>query len=173
MKARVLPVKSVGVQGDARTYAHPCLVSGSADWETLEQVSTSITNSFSEVNRVVYQISDEDWSGEIFLSEKYMTKDRLDLLREADHIVTEYLYEEGLYEDIWQMPVVLAPVGLAEGREALILRPINSTEAMTASFSRIPIEKVKEMVKRIQAVCDFDGIFFDVTNKPPGTIEWE
>ena len=173
LKARVLPVKSVGVQGDARTYAHPCLVSGIADWETLEEVSTSITNSFSEVNRVVFQISDEDWSGEIFLSEKYMTKDRLDLLREADHIVTEYLYEQGLYEDIWQMPVVLAPIGLSKGRETLILRPINSTEAMTASFSRIPSANVKEMVKRIQAVCDFDGIFFDVTNKPPGTIEWE
>ena len=173
LKARVLPVKSVGVQGDARTYAHPCLVTGDADWETLEKVSTSITNSFSEVNRVVYQISDEDWSSEIFLSEKYMTKDRLDVLREADHIVTEYLYEQGLYEDIWQMPVVLAPIGLSKGREALILRPINSTEAMTASFSRIPIEKVKEMVRKIQEVCDFDGIFFDVTNKPPGTIEWE
>jgi len=173
LTARVLPVKSVGVQGDARTYAHPCLVSGDADWETLEEVSTSITNSFPEVNRVIYQISDEEWSGEIFLSEKYMTKDRLDLLREADHIVTEYLYEQGLYEDIWQMPVVLAPIGLSKGRETLILRPINSTEAMTASFSRIPRANVKEMVKRIQDVCDFDGIFFDVTNKPPGTIEWE
>lgn len=173
LKARVLPVKSVGVQGDARTYAHPCLVTGDADWETLEEVSTAITNRFAEVNRVIYQISEEDWSTEIFLSEAYMTKDRLDVLRDADHIVTEYLYEKELYENIWQMPVVLAPIGLSEGRESLILRPINSTEAMTASFSRIPIENVREMVKKIQEVCDFDGIFFDVTNKPPGTIEWE
>ncbi len=173
LKARVLPVKSVGVQGDARTYAHPCLVTGEADWDTLEEVSTAITNRFAEVNRVIYQISEEDWAGEIFLSEAYMTKDRLDVLRDADHIVTEYLYEKELYESIWQMPVVLAPIGLAEGRESLILRPIDSTEAMTASFSRIPIENVHELVKKVQAECDFDGIFFDVTNKPPGTIEWE
>ena len=173
LKARVLPVKSVGVQGDARTYAHPCLVTGECDWETLDEVATAITNRFAEVNRVVYQISDEDWSGDIYLSEKYMTKDRLDHLREADHVISEYLYEHKLYEQIWQKPVVLAPIGLSEGRESLILRPIDSTEAMTASFSRIPIEHVRAMVKKVQEVADFDGIFYDVTNKPPGTIEWE
>ncbi len=173
LKARVLPVKSVGFQGDARTYAHPCLVTGEADWDTLEEVSTAITNRFAEVNRVIYQISDENWESEIFLSEAYMTEDRLEVLREADHIVTEYLYEKGLYENIWQMPVVLAPIGLSAGRESLILRPIDSTEAMTASFSRIPIENVRELVREIQKESDFDGIFFDVTNKPPGTIEWE
>lgn len=173
LKARVLPVKSVGVQGDARTYAHPCLVTGECDWETLDEVATAITNRFAEVNRVVYQISDEDWSGDIYLSEKYMTKDRLDHLREADHVISEYLYEHKLYEQIWQKPVVLAPIGLSEGRESLILRPIDSTEAMTASFSRVPIEHVLEMVKKVQEVADFDGIFYDVTNKPPGTIEWE
>lgn len=173
LTARVLPVKSVGVQGDARTYAHPCLVTGEADWETLDEVSTAITNRFAEVNRVIYQISDENWSTEIFLSEAYMTKDRLDHLREADHVISEYLYEHKLYEQIWQKPVVLAPIGLSEGRESLILRPIDSTEAMTASFSRVPIEHVREMVKKVQEVADFDGIFYDVTNKPPGTIEWE
>ena len=103
LTARVLPVKSVGVQGDARTYAHPCLITGDADWEILASVSTNITNRFPEVNRVVYQISDEDWSGKITLTKAFLTKDRLDLLREADHVVTEYLYDEKLYEDIWQM----------------------------------------------------------------------
>ena len=173
LTARVLPVKSVGVQGDARTYAHPCLITGEADWDTLASVSTNITNRFSEVNRVVYQISDEDWNGKITLNKAFMTKDRLDLLREADHVVTEYLYDQKLYEDIWQMPVALLPVSLHQGNESLILRPINSTEAMTASFSRLPMAKVKKMAQLVQDKVHFDGIFYDVTNKPPGTIEWE
>ncbi|MCH2207897.1 MAG: glutamine-hydrolyzing GMP synthase [Lentisphaerales bacterium] len=173
LTARVLPVKSVGVQGDARTYAHPCLITGDADWETLAAVSTNITNRFQEVNRVVYQISDEDWSGKITLTKAFLTKDRLDLLREADHVVTEYLYDEKLYEDIWQMPVALLPVSLHAGNESLVLRPIDSTEAMTANFSRLPMEKVKKMAQLVQDKVHFDGIFYDVTNKPPGTIEWE
>lgn len=174
LTARVLPVKSVGVQGDARTYAHPCLISGEADWETLGNVSTMITNRFPEVNRVVYQISHEDWSGELHLNKAFMTKDRLDHLREADHIVTEFLYDHELYEGIWQMPVVLLPVSREKSRgESLILRPINSTEAMTANFSRLPMDLVKKMADKVMEKVAFEGIFYDVTNKPPGTIEWE
>ena len=173
LTARVLPVKSVGVQGDARTYAHPCVVTGDADWDTLEEVSTSITNRFAEVNRVIYQISEKPLDGPIHLSESYMTKERLDFLRIADQVNTDYLYSKGLYEKIWQMPVVLAPIGLSEGRESIILRPIDSTEAMTASFSRVPQENVRELAAKIQAKVDVDAVFFDVTNKPPGTIEWE
>jgi GMP synthase (glutamine-hydrolysing) len=174
LTARVLPVKSVGVQGDARTYAHPCLISGSADWETLGDISTKITNRFPEVNRVVYQISREDWSGKIHLHKAFLTEDRLDLLRKADHIVTEFLYDEKLYEDIWQMPVALLPVSRGESKgESLILRPINSTEAMTANFSRLDMDKVIEMADKVMASVQFEGVFYDVTNKPPGTIEWE
>ncbi|NQZ60236.1 MAG: glutamine-hydrolyzing GMP synthase, partial [Lentisphaeraceae bacterium] len=173
LTARVLPVKSVGVQGDARTYAHPCLVSGEASWETLGEISTNITNRFAEVNRVVYQISDEDWSGDIHLNKAYLTKDRLDTLRDADQVVTDFLYAENLYEEIWQMPVALLPVSLKKGGSSLILRPINSTEAMTANFCHLPFDAVKRMVKEIDKVVKFDGIFYDVTNKPPGTIEWE
>ncbi len=174
LKARILPVKSVGVQGDGRTYAHPCLISGEASWETLGEVSTMITNRFPEVNRVIYKISQEDWSGEIKLNKAYLTKDRLDLLRQADKIVTDFLYEHQLYETIWQMPVVLLPISRSSTKgESLILRPINSTEAMTANFSRLPMNLVKLMAEKILKEVKLEGIFYDVTNKPPGTIEWE
>jgi len=170
---RILPVKSVGVQGDARTYAHPCIISGEADWETLEEISTSITNRFPEVNRVIYNIGGDDWNGQMHLRKCDTTKERLDLLREADQTVTDFLYEHKLYEQIWQMPVALVPVGTSENGESVVLRPIDSTEAMTASFSRVPMDKVHEMVAEVRKVAKLDGIFYDVTNKPPGTIEWE
>ncbi|WDE98695.1 glutamine-hydrolyzing GMP synthase [Lentisphaera profundi] len=170
---RILPVKSVGVQGDARTYAHPCVITGEADWEVLEEISTSLTNRFPEVNRVIYNVGGDDWSGDILLKKCDTSKDRLDRLREADQVVTDYLFEKGLYESIWQMPVALIPVGRNKGGESLVLRPINSTEAMTASFSRIPQNQLQEMISEIRKKADFDGIFYDVTNKPPGTIEWE
>ena len=170
---RILPVKSVGVQGDARTYAHPCIISGESDWETLEEISTSITNRFPEVNRVIYNIGGDNWNESIFLKKCDTRKDRLDLLREADQTVTDFLYEHKLYENIWQMPVALVPVGTQEGGESVVLRPIDSTEAMTASFSRVPMDKVKQMVAEVRKVAKLDGVFYDVTNKPPGTIEWE
>ena len=44
---------------------------------------------------------------------------------------------------------------------------------MTASFSRVPMDKVHQMVAEVRKVAKLDGIFYDVTNKPPGTIEWE
>ncbi|MDD7985571.1 glutamine-hydrolyzing GMP synthase [Lentisphaera marina] len=170
---RILPVKSVGVQGDARTYAHPCLISGEADWETLEEISTSLTNRFPEVNRVIYNAGGDDWSGEILLHKCDTNKSRLDRLREADQVVTDYLFDKGLYEDIWQMPVALLPVGRTLNGESLVLRPINSTEAMTASFSRIPQNQLTEMISEIRKKAELEGVFYDVTNKPPGTIEWE
>ena len=50
----ILPLRSVGVQGDSRTYAHPAVVSGDSDWTTLEELSTELTNSFISINRVIY-----------------------------------------------------------------------------------------------------------------------
>ena len=78
------------------------------------------------------------------------------------------------HEDIWQMPVALLPVSRGQSQgESLILRPINSTEAMTANFSHLPMDKVKVLADKVMAEVKFEGIFYDVTNKPPGTIEWE
>ena len=54
-----------------------------------------------------------------------------------------------------------------------MLRPINSEEAMTASFYRMQLKWVEELSESLQGMPEIDGVFYDLTNKPPGTIEWE
>ena len=168
-ESTVLSLKSVGVQGDHRTYRHPAVLNGIAEWDTLEKASTAITNEVREVNRVVWLIAGE-------INERTqpatLTKERLDSLRIADAIVEEELLQSGLYGKVWQFPVVLAPLDI-RGKEAVILRPVYSTEAMTARFADLPLEFVKKVSGRIMNTGKFGAVLYDVTHKPPGTIEWE
>ena len=132
-QSAILPVRSVGVQGDGRTYAHPALLAGSEDWDGIEQLSTRITNAVRSVNRVVYSLT-SDPSYPYRLIAATITRERLAALRAVDHIVTETLFSSGEYDAVWQMPVVLLPLVNERGDECVVLRPIVSQEAMTARF---------------------------------------
>jgi len=99
--------------------------------------------------------------------------ERADLLREADAIVDEEMHRASLYEKIWQFPVVLLPFGVSEGENSIVLRPIHSTDAMTADAVHLPEEVLKRMTDRITKLDGIDIVFLDLTSKPPGTIEWE
>ncbi|MGW0530774.1 glutamine-hydrolyzing GMP synthase [Streptomyces sp. NPDC003032] len=111
-----------------------------------------------------------------------VTKDRLDLLREADAIAREELTAAGLDRDIWQCPVVLLAdvrsVGVqGDGRtygHPIVLRPVSSEDAMTADWTRMPYDVLAKISTRItNEVADVNRVVLDVTSKPPGTIEWE
>jgi GMP synthase (glutamine-hydrolysing) len=168
----VLPLRSVGVQGDSRTYAHPALVRGAKDWKRLEGLSTKITNSLKEVNRVVYGLRIEG-EPQYRLIKAFVTKDRLTILRAFDHIVTTALNKFSEYDTVWQMPVVLLPLINEQGNQCAVLRPIMSQEAMTARFARLKDETLQYILEQSHSVKGLGDIFYDVTNKPPATIEWE
>ncbi len=111
-----------------------------------------------------------------------VTKERLDLLREADAIVREELTKAGQDLEIWQCPVVLLAdvrsVGVqGDGRSyghPIVLRPVSSEDAMTADWSRLPYELLAKLSNRItNEVAGVNRVVLDVTSKPPGTIEWE
>src|SRR5690606_38248870 len=111
-----------------------------------------------------------------------VTRDRLDLLREADAIAREELSRAGLDRDIWQCPVVLLAdvrsVGVqGDGRtygHPIVLRPVTSEDAMTADWSRVPYDVLSRISTRItNEVPDVNRVVLDITSKPPGTIEWE
>ncbi|MGR3936419.1 glutamine-hydrolyzing GMP synthase [Streptomyces sp. BRA346] len=111
-----------------------------------------------------------------------VTKDRLDLLREADAIAREELTAAGLDRDIWQCPVVLLAdvrsVGVqGDGRtygHPIVLRPVSSEDAMTADWSRLPYDVLSRISTRItNEVDEVNRVVLDITSKPPGTIEWE
>lgn len=168
----VLPVRSVGVQGDCRTYAHPAAVDGPLDWNRLDTLSTNITNEITGVNRVVLKIG----GGALMPVTSHaatLTRDRLDLLREADYLAMNVLREHGMYEKVFQMPVVLLPISSDGKRECVVLRPLESSDVMTARFYRMPEASVREIAERILALGGIEYVFYDLTHKPPGTFEWE
>ncbi len=111
-----------------------------------------------------------------------VTKERLDLLREADAIAREELSAAGLDREIWQCPVVLLAdvrsVGVqGDGRtygHPIVLRPVSSEDAMTADWSRLPYDVLSRISTRItNEVDEVNRVVLDITSKPPGTIEWE
>jgi GMP synthase (glutamine-hydrolysing) len=168
----ILPVRSVGVQGDSRTYAHPAAVDGTLDWEALDLLSTDITNEIQGVNRVVLKIGGGTLKP-LTSGAATLTRDRLDLLREADNEAMSALRKYNLYESIFQMPVVLLPVSSGGGKECVVLRPLESSDVMTARFFRMPADCTAEIAERIMALGSIEYVFYDLTNKPPGTFEWE
>ncbi len=111
-----------------------------------------------------------------------VTKDRLEILRDADAIAREELTHAGLDREIWQMPVVLLAdvrsVGVqGDGRtygHPVVLRPVTSEDAMTADWARLPFDVLEKISTRItNEVAEVNRVTLDVTSKPPGTIEWE
>jgi GMP synthase (glutamine-hydrolysing) len=168
----VLPIKSVGVQGDNRTYKNPAVIAGNASWSELNDLSTDITNQFSEINRVVYLPNQKVDLSQIKTKKAYLTKERLDLLRKVDDLVHKEVTKNKLYKNIWQFPVILVPLTL-NGGETIILRPVESKEAMTVNFYQMSKTILNTLKKKILQIKGVDLVLYDITNKPPGTIEWE
>jgi GMP synthase (glutamine-hydrolysing) len=111
-----------------------------------------------------------------------VTRERLEILREADAIAREELSAAGLDREIWQCPVVLLAdvrsVGVqGDGRtygHPIVLRPVSSEDAMTADWTRLPYDVLSRISTRItNEVREVNRVTLDVTSKPPGTIEWE
>jgi len=191
----VPPLKSVGCQGDARTYRHFAVFDNYPhDWDLVADAATRLVNAHDDINRVVLSLGGRKKRGtknghhppEQQQPPRYtvtpgaphtVTKRRLDLLRRADDLATAHLEEGGFMKDIWQCPVAMAPLTLdpTANKEVIVLRPVESTEAMTASFFRLPFDTLADLADKLLANLhdDIADVFFDVTNKPPGTIEWE
>ena len=110
-----------------------------------------------------------------------VTKDKLEILRNADAIFINQIKRYGLYEKIWQAFVVLIPVKtvgvMGDGRTydyVCSLRAVNSTDGMTADFYPFDNEFLSETSNKIvNEVKGINRVTYDITSKPPGTIEWE
>ena len=174
----VIPIKSVGVQGDSRTYKHVVALrhrQQHLDYEMLQSLSTKLCNVHTTTNRVIALITGPATGlMDVFVKPATLTEERLEMLREADFIVRRRMEQAKLAEKVWQFPVVLAPISFRAG-EAIILRPVNSEDGMTADFARLPTDLVHEMADEIISLGKgkIDAVCLDVTSKPPATIEWE
>ena len=110
-----------------------------------------------------------------------VTRERLDILRKADTIVQQELRDAGWYRKIWQGFAVLLPlktVGvMGDGRtyeHVIALRCVDSVDAMTADWARLPYDLLERISRRIiNEVKGVNRVVYDVSSKPPSTIEWE
>jgi GMP synthase (glutamine-hydrolysing) len=173
IEARALPMKSVGVKADLRSYEHPVLLGGDCPWDRLLTIAGHIYRDVPHINRCLW------WAGSrlpqrIVPLAATITRGRLDLLREADAIVMDGLRRHDVYDRVWQCPTVLVPAEVdGVGREIVIVRPIRSERGMTATPARLPDALVAELRPALLALDGAAGLAVDVTTKPPGTIEWE
>lgn len=174
LESVLAPIHSVGIKGDERSYDKLAILKGPASWKQLEQISRAITNSLPYVNRVAWLTAsgfEEDLIS-LCLSQSGITRERIHRLREADRLVGDFLKEHALYSTIWQCPVVSVPLCFHNG-ETIAIRPIESVDGMTARFSKIQQRLVMRLSKLLLQLSKVEAILYDITNKPPGTIEWE
>ena len=172
----ILPVRSVGVQGDQRTYTSPAaLINTPRDWDWLEKEATLLTNEVRNINRVVLQLdsNNKDLNAPYIIRGAFCSKDRLDLLREADFMATQMLKENGLMEKIFQLLVILLPISKNGKEDSLVLRPVVSEDVMTAQFARINWNLLDPLVESLLGLSGIETVFYDITHKPPATFGWE
>ena len=164
----VIPVHSVGVQGDERSYAPVIVI------DALEHGrATALINRLREVNRVIAPVALSERVLEMRVRASSLTAARISRLRNADAIVRRLSHESGYDHQVWQFPVILIPLGTADAPDSIVLRPIDSVDGMTAQSVTMPAELLDRMCAEVMQVEGIAGVFYDLTHKPPGTIEWE
>lgn len=188
LSATLLPVKTVGVQGDCRTYSYVAGLSSDKDpdWQQLSFLAQLIPRICLNVNRVVFIFGDriKEQIGDItptFLSQRVLAT-----LRSADNVANCVLHESGHNSKISQMPIILVPLHFDRDplshqpscQRSVVLRPFITSDFMTGIAAvpgkHIPEEVVSKMVHEIKTcVPGISRVMYDLTSKPPGTTEWE
>ena len=169
----LLPVRSVGVQGDERSYRAVLAIEDDARTPEARERATELVNRLREVNRVVAAVALRQPLGAMGVRTCSLTADRLGLLRRADALVRRLAHESGYDREVWQFPVILIPLGAGRAAESVVLRPVTSVDGMTAQSADMDPALLGRIAGEIMTLPEVAGVFYDLTHKPPGTIEWE
>jgi GMP synthase (glutamine-hydrolysing) len=175
-KAEALPIKTVGVQGDNRTYRYLSLLWGRGmefDCETIYRIGHSLPNRVSAVNRVAYILNRADIKSPVSCHRLYISRENMELLRKLDHIVTQSLNRP----PVSQVLAVLVPIGV-DKKLSVAIRAFVTNDYMTGrpAFIGEDVEKdvISELVAKIEkSFPEIDLILYDITSKPPATVEWQ
>jgi GMP synthase (glutamine-hydrolysing) len=187
LASTLLPIQSVGVQGDCRTYSYCAAFSSNEtpNWSNLFFLAKIIPRCCHNINRVTYVFGSEVKYPISDVTTTYLEKPVVDLLRVVDDQVTSVLRAESCMSKISQMPVVLIPVHfdrdplkrLPSTRRSVVLRTFLTNDFMTGVPAQ-PNKQIRESVFTTMAgnICKLPGIsrvLYDLTSKPPATTEWE
>lgn len=182
LQGNILPVQSVGVQGDFRSYRYLACLSGNypQNWETLKDLATEVPNKIHGINRVALILNTDQPVPPVIkhVTPTTLNTDTLHLLRQIDFEVTETFRKAGLLPKISQLLAVLLPVDVSgKGRHSIALRAVVTSDYMTARPARlgdeIPWELILELTAKICKAYPIDWVMYDMTSKPPATVEWE
>ncbi len=177
--ATLLPIQTVGVQGDGRTYSYLVALSGEQDWKILFEKAKQIPKTIHLVNRIVYVFGEKIDGPITSITPTKLTPDVISQLQQADDIVNQVLLKYDLMKTLSQVPVILFPVSFGEdGRRSIGIRTFITNDFMTGvpavPGKDIPQAAVEKMVKQIlKNVSGVSRVVYDLTSKPPGTTEWE
>ncbi len=178
----LLPVRTVGVQGDGRSYSYLAGIAGEdeqIDWEELFEIAKIIPREIHQVNRIVYVFGGKWQQPPQEITPTKINANILNGLRQADALVREVLRERGLMKAVAQVPVVLFPVNFTQaGQHSIGIRTFITNDFMTGRAAMpgedLPESVVEEMVDKIlKKVAGISRVAYDLTSKPPGTTEWE
>ena len=177
-QARLLPVRSVGVGGDERSYIAAVALESDESWERLSEIAARLPAEFgTHINRVV--VSLDRRLEELSVTPTLLEEGPINQLRLADSIVFEEMRAHGLVEQISQMPVILLPLSFHNpGERSIVLRPFWSVNFMQGTAmvpnKHIPASFIEILGQRLATeVPGVSQVFIDLTDKPPGTTEWE
>ncbi|HEX4592850.1 MAG TPA: glutamine-hydrolyzing GMP synthase [Bryobacteraceae bacterium] len=165
----LLPIRSVGVKGDSRSYHSVLALENLPE----DELATELVNQIGDINRVVGLVKARAPISAMRSSVGTLTRERLRRLRHADAIVRKLSHDSGFEDKVWQFPVVLIPLGSAGATDSIVLRPIHSVDGMTAQVVRMPGQLLQRMTDELLTLDGINAVFYDLTHKPPGTIEWE
>lgn len=183
--ATLLPFKTVGVQGDGRTYSYPCVLSSERppNWSLLIEFARLIPKVCHNVNRVCYAFGGLARGPYTCITPTFPGREALDQLRAADAVVNKALIEHDLTVKLSQVPVVSFPVEFSDSSTATTKRSIAIRTFVTNDFMTgvpatpgtdlMPLAVLEKMVKGIGEVEGISRVVYDLTSKPPGTTEWE
>jgi GMP synthase (glutamine-hydrolysing) len=179
----VIPVRSVGQQGDGRRYGRTVVLSGEENWEELAKLAKAVPQQVKDVTRVTYAFGKRISPDGI---KQTFTKTRprrgpVRQLQKADAIVREELTKAGLDKVLQQVPVISIPHAIDKWKfrqRSIVLRPFLTVNFMTGEAARpgselMPLEVLQTIVRRLLKVRGINRVLYDLTGKPPGTTEWE
>lgn len=184
MEVCVLPVKTVGVQGDGRTYACAASLSlghipSANQWPHLMEMAKQIPKVAQNINRVVYTFGKDNGKSPTSLTPTTLVPPVLDMLREADSAVNEILMKHSLIRKLSQVPVILIPLSMEnDGKRSIVIRTILTNDFMTGvpalpGMECMPLAALEEIITAVSAMPFVSRVMYDLTGKPPGTTEWE
>ncbi|XP_030758663.1 GMP synthase [glutamine-hydrolyzing] isoform X2 [Sitophilus oryzae] len=187
LAATLLPIRTVGVQGDCRTYSYAVTVSSEKepDWQDILFLSRLMPRVCRNVNRVCYVYGGIVKEPLPDVTPTYLTGNVLATLRQCDDVAMTVLQNSGHMASVSQMGVILIPLHfdrdqalrIPSCQRSVVIRPFCTQDFMTGRAAvpgkDLPIDVVQKMVQEIEKVPGISRVLYDVTSKPPGTTEWE